>query len=76
MTGEFYSENCPREVERVYKKRRLGTEARDIKLFHDNARPQMWKIFRETIEDIGFEVIDHPPYSPDLSPCYFWLFQS
>ena len=34
----------------------------------------MSKIVRKTIEDIGLEVIDHPPYSPDISPCDFWLF--
>ena len=26
------------------------------------------------MDDIGFEVIDHQPYSPDLSPYDFWLF--
>ena len=61
MTGEFYAENCLREVEKFYKKRLPGTGAWGIKLLHDNARPHILKIVRETIEDIGFEVIDHPP---------------
>ncbi|KAI6661437.1 hypothetical protein LOD99_13309 [Oopsacas minuta] len=42
--------------------------------FHDNARPHVSKYVREVIEDIGFGTIEHPPYSPDLSSCHFWLF--
>ena len=25
-------------------------------------------------KESGLDVLDHPPYSPDLSPCDFWLF--
>ena len=24
-------------------------------------------------KESGLDVLDHPPYSPDLSPCDFWL---
>ncbi|PAA51888.1 hypothetical protein BOX15_Mlig021490g1, partial [Macrostomum lignano] len=27
-----------------------------------------------TIESWGWEILPHPPYSPDLSPCDFFLF--
>ena len=70
MTSEFYAENCFGEVETFYKKRRPIPGARGIKLSHDNATPLMSKIGRETIEDIGFEVIDHPPFR-QISPCDF-----
>ena len=23
---------------------------------------------------MGIKTVPHPPYSPDLAPCYFWLF--
>ena len=26
------------------------------------------------IEDHGIEIVPHPPYSPDLAPCDFFLF--
>ena len=74
LNGEFYANKCVREVEKVYEMRRPCTRARGIKLLHDNARPHVSKYARNTIEDIGFETIEHPPYSPDLSPCDFWLF--
>ena len=40
----------------------------------DNARLHGTKYVTVTIEDIAFEAIEHSPYSPDLSPCEFWLF--
>ena len=27
-----------------------------------------------TVHDCGFELIDHPPYSPDLAPSDYFLF--
>ena len=26
------------------------------------------------VHDCGFELVDHPPYSPDLAPSYYFLF--
>ncbi|KAJ4443308.1 hypothetical protein ANN_04976 [Periplaneta americana] len=45
--------------------------ADDIKLFHDNARPQVVASVREKINTFGWEVLQHPPYSPDLTPSDF-----
>ena len=33
-----------------------------------------WPTVQEYLEESGLDVLDHPPYSPDLSPCDFWLF--
>ena len=30
---------------------------------------------QEYLEESGLDVLNHSPYSPDLSPCDFWLFQ-
>ena len=29
---------------------------------------------QEYLKESGLNVLDHPPYSPDLSSCDFWLF--
>ena len=63
MNGDFYSSKCLREVEDFYKTRRPSTGARGIKLLHDNARPHVSKLTRQTIDEIGFEVLEHPPYT-------------
>ena len=26
------------------------------------------------VHDCGFELVDHPPYSPDLAPSYYFMF--
>lgn len=44
-------------------------------LHHDNARPHTSQRTRVALEDLGFhDVLPHPPYSPDLAPCDFFLF--
>ena len=43
-------------------------------LHHDNA-PRHWaSTTQETIVRRSIEVLGHPPYSPDLAPCDFFLF--
>ena len=43
-------------------------------MLHDNASPHKSNIVKELLERYGWEVLDHPPYSPDLSPPDFDLF--
>ncbi len=37
-------------------------------LLHDNARPHKHRIIREFLQQKRWEELDHPPYSPDMSP--------
>jgi histone-lysine N-methyltransferase SETMAR len=45
--------------------------ARDIFLHLDNARHHLTP---EKFAELGIRRHPHPPYSPDLAPCDFWLF--
>ena len=45
-----------------------------MKFHHDNARPHVAKSVKSYLEQQELTVIRHPPYSPDLAPCDFWLF--
>jgi histone-lysine N-methyltransferase SETMAR len=37
-------------------------------ILHDNARPHKHRIIMEFFQDKRWEELDHPPYSPDMSP--------
>jgi len=43
-------------------------------LLHDNARPHTATATVSNIEELRFESIPHPPYSPDLAPLEFHVF--
>ena len=74
VTGKFYRESVLTQLVDFYQKRRLRTNVRRIKLLHDDAPAHKSATVLEYQEESGLDVLDHPPYSPDLSPCDFWLF--
>ena len=43
-------------------------------ILHDNASPHKSSVVKELLEGYGWEVLDRPPYSPDLSSPDFDLF--
>ena len=45
-------------------------------LIHDNARPHSANLAKNTTQELGWEVIPHPPYSPDVASSDFNLFSS
>ena len=45
-----------------------------VLILYDNARPHLGKDVRELLDGYSWEVLPHPPYSPDMSPPDFDLF--
>jgi histone-lysine N-methyltransferase SETMAR len=43
---------------------------------HDNASSHTSKMTKNKLADLGWEVLPHPPYSPDMAPSDFHLFTS
>ena len=73
VTGKFYRESVLTQFVDFYQKCRLRTGVHGIKLLHDNAPAHKSATVQEYLKESGLDVLDHPPYSPDLSPCDFWL---
>ncbi|KAJ4442855.1 hypothetical protein ANN_04448 [Periplaneta americana] len=74
FNGQRYEETL-QKLRRTIKSKRHGMLSNDVILFHGNARPHTANFERNTIKRFGWETLQHPPpYSPDLSPCYFHIF--
>ena len=44
-------------------------------LLHDNARPHVAQVTLQKLNELGYETLPHPPYSPDLSPTDYHFFK-
>ena len=45
-----------------------------MKILHGNAWPHVHKNVDNFLKENSIIKIQNPPYSPDLAPCDFWLF--
>lgn len=68
-----------RELEEMHHKLEQTQPAlvnrKGVVLLHDNARPHVSVQTARCIRELGYEVLTHPPYSPDLSPTDYHLFK-
>jgi histone-lysine N-methyltransferase SETMAR len=48
--------------------------ARGVLLHHDNARSHTTRATQERIQELQWELLEHPPYSLDMAPSDFHLF--
>ncbi|CAF5081591.1 unnamed protein product [Rotaria sp. Silwood1] len=74
INAMYYRDECLKDlVKMLHKKRPLST-TNHIKLHHDNAQPHMNDIVVNYLQEEKINVMAHPPYSLDLAPSDFWLF--
>ncbi|GFR79423.1 transposase [Elysia marginata] len=43
-------------------------------LLYDSAGPHKARATTQSLRELGIQVLPQPAYSPDLAPCYYWLF--
>ncbi|KAJ8960018.1 hypothetical protein NQ318_009454 [Aromia moschata] len=58
----------------AYCTKRRRSSIRNFVLLHGNARPQPAAITQAKLEEMHWEQLEHPTYSPNLSPCDYYLF--
>ena len=63
---------------RAVREKRPQYEQRNEKVIlrHKNARPLVAKLVKTYLEMLKWEVLPHPPYSPDIAPADYYLFRS
>lgn len=74
INAVYYSNLLKTHVKPAYRSKRRSIPARSAILLQDNARPHTARLTLDTISELGWEVLEHPPYSPDLSPCDYHMF--
>jgi len=77
ITGDLYRTQLMR-LSRELKEKRAHYDSRHDKviLLHDNARPHIPAPVKTYLETLNWEVLPHPPYSPDIAPSDYHLFRS
>jgi len=63
-----------KKLGRTIQNKRRGMLSATILLLHDNALPHSAAQTQDLITSFRWEQMEHPPYSPDLSPSDFHLF--
>lgn len=73
VTGAYYA-NVLRKLKEALVRKRKGKLHGGILFHHDNAPAHSVRVAKEVLREFRWEVLPHPPYSPDLAPSDFFLF--
>ena len=76
LNSALYCEQLDRLKLAIEQKRPALVNRRVIVFHQDNARPHTSLMTRQKLRELGWEVLMHPPYSPDLAPSDYHLFLS
>jgi histone-lysine N-methyltransferase SETMAR len=71
VTGSYYAESVLPLVSKAFQEKRPHHK---LRIHHDNAPAHRSAVVSDFLEENSIVLVPHPPYSPDLAPCDFWLF--
>jgi histone-lysine N-methyltransferase SETMAR len=75
INSEVYCQQLDRVNECLKEKGSHLVNRKEV-VFQDNARPHISKMTQQKIKELNWEILDHPPYSPDLASSDYHLFRS
>lgn len=75
ITAEKYCQEIEVVHQKLLKAQPALVNRRGPILLHDNARPHVSQITYRKLNELGYEILPHPPYSPDLSPTDYHFFK-
>jgi len=71
---ELYQQQLIRLSDAIEEKRLFaGQGSRKIILIYDNAKPHTAETMKEIILSLGWEILPHATYSPDITPSSYYL---
>ena len=73
INAEYYSSLLV-QLKDILKEKRRGNVIKGVLFLHDNAPAQRALASQKKLAYLGFQRLDHPPYSPDLAPSDYHLF--
>ena len=62
------------QLKDIFKEKRRGKVTKGVLFLHDNAPSHQALATQKKLAYLGFQYLDHPPYSPDLAPSDYHLF--
>ena len=74
VTGQFYKNSVLKKVKEFTNKKRPSKGWSEIHLLLDNASSHKCEVVKSFLASEKVKVLNHPPYSPHLSPYDFFLF--
>ena len=76
VTADWYVQQTVHKIFQAWCKRRPRTDVHCLLLYHDNASADTAAVNLDFAAANDVHLVTHPPYSPDLAPCDWFLFPS
>lgn len=76
LNSERYIEQLDRLKKAIDQKRPELANRKRVVFHQDNARPHTSVATRQKLRELGWDVLMHPPYSPDIAPSDYHLFRA
>uniref|UniRef100_A0A0K0FBF9 Histone-lysine N-methyltransferase SETMAR n=1 Tax=Strongyloides venezuelensis TaxID=75913 RepID=A0A0K0FBF9_STRVS len=76
INSELYCQLLDKVHQKLFQKRPSLVNRKGSILLHDNKRPHISRITLQKLNDLKYETLAHPPYSPDLAPTDFHFFKN
>ncbi|GFT25713.1 mariner Mos1 transposase [Trichonephila clavipes] len=74
INADLYCNQLDKLNAAIKEKRPTLASRKGIVFQHDNARPHTVMVKQQKLNALGWEVLSHPPYSPDMAPSDYYLF--
>ncbi|GFU51791.1 histone-lysine N-methyltransferase SETMAR [Trichonephila clavipes] len=74
LNSDMYCQQLDRLKLAIDQKRPELASRKGVVFHQDNARPHTSVVTRQKLRKLGWEVLMHPPYSPDLAPSDYHFF--